>query len=124
VVVAVGVTVCVPPPGCKACVLPSDPDTVTCVALVAVTVKVDEPPAATEVGFAEIPTDGATDERLLLLLHPANRTLIQRPDNIPDKVQRRDRRILTLVNMLSFLLFERGAVYFDELRKSDLSMRP
>lgn len=39
-------------------VLPSDPVIVTCVAFAAVTVKVDELPEITEVGFAEIVTDG------------------------------------------------------------------
>jgi len=39
--------------------LPSLPVTVTCVALLAVTINVEEPPAAIDVGFATIVTVGA-----------------------------------------------------------------
>jgi hypothetical protein len=43
-VVATGLTVCVPPFVCRVKVLPSLPVSITWVAFVAVTAKVDEPP--------------------------------------------------------------------------------
>jgi hypothetical protein len=58
VVVAVGVTAFVPPPAGKVAELPSLPVTVTCVALPAVTVRVEEVPAVTDVGLAEMLTVG------------------------------------------------------------------
>jgi hypothetical protein len=58
-VVAAGLTACVPPVGCSVYVLPSVPVTVTPVALVAPTVKVDELPAVIEVGLAVMATVGA-----------------------------------------------------------------
>jgi hypothetical protein len=58
-VVAVGLTACVPPVAAKVYELPSLPATVTEVAFVAVTVKVEELPAAIEVGFAAMVTVGA-----------------------------------------------------------------
>jgi hypothetical protein len=59
VVVAVGLTACVPPLGCNVYVLPSLPVTATCVALLAVTVNVEELPSLIEVGLATIVTVGA-----------------------------------------------------------------
>jgi hypothetical protein len=59
VVVAVGFTACAPPLGCKVYVLPSEPVTITCVALVAITVKLDELPEEIEAGFAVMLTVGA-----------------------------------------------------------------
>jgi hypothetical protein len=58
-VVAAGLTVCVPPLGSRAYVLPSVPVTVTWVAFTADTVKVDELPDAIDVGFAVMLTVGA-----------------------------------------------------------------
>lgn len=58
-VVALGLTACVPPLGCKVYVVPSLPATVTCVALLAVTVSVEEAPAAIKVGLATMLTVGA-----------------------------------------------------------------
>jgi hypothetical protein len=58
VVVAVGLTACVPPFGCRVYVLPSLPVTVTWVALTADTVKTDELPDGIEVGFAVMLTVG------------------------------------------------------------------
>jgi hypothetical protein len=58
-VVAVGLTACVPPLGCSAYVLPSLPVTVTCVAFAAVTVRVEGPPEVTEVGLAVMAVVGA-----------------------------------------------------------------
>ena len=57
--VAAGLTVCVPPLGSRAYVLPSVPVTVTWVAFTADTVKVDELPDAIDVGFAVMLTVGA-----------------------------------------------------------------
>ena len=59
VVLADGVTDCVPPLACRSYELPSDPLIVTCVALVAATVNVDELPATTVVGFPAMVTVGA-----------------------------------------------------------------
>lgn len=56
--VVAGVTLRVPPVAANVLLLPSEPVTVTAVALVAATVKVDAAPAATEVGFALIVTVG------------------------------------------------------------------
>lgn len=58
VVVAVGLTDCVPPFGWRVYELPSVPVTVTDVALVAVTVRVDEDPDEIVVGFAVMVTVG------------------------------------------------------------------
>jgi hypothetical protein len=58
VVVAVGLTLCVPPAGCKLYELPSEPVTLTWVALLAVTVSIDVAPGVTVVGFAEMETVG------------------------------------------------------------------
>jgi hypothetical protein len=55
-VVVVGLTDCVPPLGSKVYVLPSVPVTVTCVAFVAFTVKVDALPEIIEVGFGAMVT--------------------------------------------------------------------
>ena len=54
VVVAGGLTDCVPPLDTSAYVVPSLPETVTCVAFTAVTVSVEDCPEAMPVGFALI----------------------------------------------------------------------
>jgi hypothetical protein len=59
VVVDFGLTACVPPLTDKVYELPSLPVSVTVVALVAVTVKMDELPAVIDVGLAVIVTVGA-----------------------------------------------------------------
>jgi hypothetical protein len=59
VVVAVGLTDCVPPVGCRVYELPSLPVTVTAVALVAVMVSMEELPDVMEIGLARIFTVGA-----------------------------------------------------------------
>ena len=64
VVVAAGLTACVPPGPLSVYALPSEPLIVTCVALVADTVSVDEPPAAMDVGAALIVTVGAGSPEL------------------------------------------------------------
>ena len=56
--VAAGLTVCVPPFGCRVYVLPSVPVTITWVAFTADTVKMDELPDAIDVGFAVMLTVG------------------------------------------------------------------
>src|ERR1700751_5744747 len=58
VVLAAGPTAWVPPLAPSVYELPSEPLIVTCVALVAVTVRIDELPAAIDVGFAVIVTAG------------------------------------------------------------------
>ena len=57
--VAAGETVWVPPVDARVKVLPSVPVTVTCAALVAVTVRVVELPEVMEAGFAPMVTVGA-----------------------------------------------------------------
>jgi hypothetical protein len=72
-VVTFGLTVCVPPFGCRVYVLPSFPVTVTWVALLDVTVKVEELPAAIEAGLAEIATVGVPSAPLTFIdPHPLN----------------------------------------------------
>lgn len=58
-VVAVGLTICVPPVASKVYELPLLPVTVTVVAFAAATVKVDELPVVIEVGFAVMVIVGA-----------------------------------------------------------------
>lgn len=53
-----GLTVWVPPMGCRVYELPSLPVTVTCVAFVAVMVRTEELPVVIDVGFAAIVTAG------------------------------------------------------------------
>jgi hypothetical protein len=105
VVVAVGLTACVPPLGSRVYELPSLPATVTAVALVAVTVKVDESPAATEVGLAAIATAGAGDVLIRLpLTHPVVNRESKRPGIAPQRIERRDLGTRTLI-MVSSSLF-------------------
>ena len=59
VVVFVGLTACVPPLAGKLYELPSEPVTVTALEFVAVTVSIDEAPACTDAGVAEILTVGS-----------------------------------------------------------------
>jgi hypothetical protein len=59
VVVAVGLTDCVPPVAAKVYELPSFPVTITDVAFVAVTVNVDELPDEIDAGLAAMVTVGA-----------------------------------------------------------------
>ena len=58
VVVVAGLTACVPPVAARVYVVPSEPLMVTCVALVAETVRVDELPAVMDAGDALIVTVG------------------------------------------------------------------
>jgi hypothetical protein len=59
VVVVAGLTDCVPPDAWRGYEVPSEPVTVTCVAFVAVTVKVEELPGVMDVGLAMMLTTGA-----------------------------------------------------------------
>lgn len=72
--VAVGLTLCVPPVDCSVYVLPLLPVIVTCVAFAAVTVRVDELPAVIAPGLAAMVTVGVVPVELFLKLtpHPAN----------------------------------------------------
>jgi hypothetical protein len=56
------VTACVPPFADRLELLPSEPVSVTCVELVALTVRVDEPPVAIEAGLAAMVTAGTAAE--------------------------------------------------------------
>jgi hypothetical protein len=79
-VVAFGLTDCVPPFGCKVNVVPSDPVTVTCVALLADTVNVDELPAPIEEGLAEMATVGVPSVPVTFIdPHPIESMGINRP---------------------------------------------
>lgn len=84
VVVAVGLTDCVPPVGWRVYELPSVPVIVTAVALLAVTVSVDELPEVMEVGLAVMLTVGGGAELPILptLAHPVNISSSGRQDNI------------------------------------------
>jgi hypothetical protein len=72
VVVTVGLTACVPPFGCRVYELPSVPVTITWVALLAVTVKVDELPELIEGGLAVMVTvgDAATVTVVVAVVFP------------------------------------------------------
>jgi len=59
VVVEAGFTAWVPPAACKLYVLPSEPANVTCEEFKAVIVRIDELPAAIDVGLAAMLTVGA-----------------------------------------------------------------
>jgi len=76
VVVAFGVTDCVPPLGGSVYVLPSLPLKVTCVALVDVTISVEEFPATTVAGLAEMATVGVPSVLLIFVdEHPRKNTI-------------------------------------------------
>ena len=73
-VVAFGLTACVPPAEVRLYELPSVPVTVTVVALEAATVKVEEPPAVMDAGLALTETVGVVlDPVNVLLPQPASR---------------------------------------------------
>jgi hypothetical protein len=71
VVVLAGLTACVPPVELSWYELPSDPLTVTAEAFVAVTVRVDEAPAAMEAGAATMVTVAGLTMLTWLELQPA-----------------------------------------------------
>jgi hypothetical protein len=106
VVVAAGLTICTPPFGGKLYVLLSVPVSVICVALVAVTVKVDEFPAVIEAGLAEMLTVGGGFETTVLPPpHPLNSNDSARPGNSAAgknvREKYRGRRILNKASPLS-----------------------
>jgi hypothetical protein len=79
------------------------------VALAAVTVNVDEPPAEIEAGLAEIPTVGAVGARLTLPPQPAN----SKDNTSAETIQGRDLRISSafiFFTVLSFLTFWRRCI--------------
>ena len=87
-VVAVGLTACVPPLACRVYELPSLPATVTWVAFVAVTVNMDELPAAIEAGLAAIATVGGGDVATRLpLTHPVNNRGRKSPGIIKKRIR-------------------------------------
>ena len=85
-------------------VVPSLPTTVTCVALVAVTVRVDELPAAIEVGLALMATVGIGDVLIRLpFTHPVNNSGKNSPGAIKRKLLWIDWRMRAFVKMSTFL---------------------
>jgi hypothetical protein len=107
VVVAAGLTDCVPPVADREYELPSLPDTVTDVPFAAVTVNIEELPAAIEAGLAVMLTEGAAVTELLKSLpHPVN---TGRSDNIAiassEEIRLRDRCAPTIITVSSFQLF-------------------
>jgi hypothetical protein len=104
VVVAAGLTACVPPLGCRVYELPSLPATVTVVALVAITVKVEELPAATDAGLASIATVGAGDLLPMLIpAHPASRRGRRSPGRMNNKRERLDWPMHACVTVFAFV---------------------
>ena len=85
VVVAPGLTDCVPPLADRLYELPSEPVTVTPVAFVAATVRVEEPPACTDVGAAEMLTEGSGEAVNCPLFepHPAARMAKREMQTVP-----------------------------------------
>jgi len=97
VVVAVGLTDVVPPVAARLTFVPV-PVTVTVVAFVAVTVKVDEPPAAIEAGLAEMVTVGTGVVPMELLTpHPVKSRGSTRPGIIHRGTLLSDFRMRALV---------------------------
>ena len=82
--VAIGLTAWVPPPAVSVYVMPSDPVTVTLVAFVAVTVRVDELPVVIEAGEAEMFTVGPPDVEVVLPPQPAKSSGRKRPGIIQE----------------------------------------
>ena len=94
-------------------VLPSEPVTITCVAFVAVTVRVDELPDAIEVGLALIPTIGAVgggpELPLKRMPQPVNSRHNERLDTATVNRRMRDKNeaTRTLNKAFSFQLAQR-----------------
>jgi len=108
-----GLTACVPPLGCRLYVLPSDPVTVTCVAFVAVTVRVDELPDAIEVGLTLIPTmgavGGAPELPLTAVPQPVNSRHSERLDitAVSKRMRERNEATRTFNKVFSFQIAQR-----------------
>jgi hypothetical protein len=102
-VVAAGLTDVVPPAAARVTLVPV-PVTVTEVAFVAVTVKLDEPPAAIEAGLAEMVTVGAGVVPMELLTpHPVKSRGSTRPGIVQRGILLSDLRMRALVTAFSFL---------------------
>jgi len=100
----VGVTACVPPPVASAKVLPSLPVTTTWVALIAVTVNIDEAPEMIDAGLAVIPLVGATGAVLNWLpTHPVNSMKSKVQGISVKKILLDDLRVSNFVTVSSFL---------------------
>jgi hypothetical protein len=91
VVVLAGLTACVPPVEVSWYELPSDPLTVTVAALAAVTVRVDEAPAAIETGDATMLTVAGLTMLTWVPPQPATRNANRR---LPTRYERNWREIL------------------------------
>ena len=101
--VAAGLTDVVPPAAARVTLVPV-PVTVTEVAFVAVTVKLDEPPAAIEAGLAEMVTVGAGVVPMELLTpHPVKSRGSTRPGIVQRGILLSDLRMRALVTAFSFL---------------------
>jgi hypothetical protein len=92
VVVFFGLTACVPPATGRLYVLPSEPVTVTCVALTAVTVSVEAVPDGTVAGFAVSVTAGYGERSLpVKRAHPVRKRRSS-PSAPVDETERRNMR--------------------------------
>jgi hypothetical protein len=116
VVVAVGATLCVPPVSGSVYELPSDPLIVTFVAFAAVTDKVDDAPAAIDVGLAETLTVG----KALVILpltppHPATASTAANAQN-SNEARRRRSRIDRNTESLPFVTQQRTNRHSDALQ--------
>jgi hypothetical protein len=106
VVDAVGLTACVPPAGCSVYEVPSLPATVTLVALVAVTVKVDELPAAIDVGLALMAIVGTGGVLLMLPpAHPVRSSGSKRPESTKGTIRQKGWPMRAYVTLFVKLFF-------------------
>jgi hypothetical protein len=106
VVVVVGLTGWVPPLACRVYVLPSVPVTITWVAFVAVTVKMEELPETIEAGLVEMLTIGAGFEiPVKLTPHPITSKANGRPDNnaAQNRVRQKEGEKCTFIKVRSFV---------------------
>ena len=100
--VANGVTLSVPPVAAIVLLEPSDPVTVTLVAFVAVTVNVEEAPAAIDVGLAVIVTVGAVDPGPTEP-QPASTRSNEKVAASGERIERKGRETRTLIMVVTFL---------------------
>jgi hypothetical protein len=107
VVVALGLTACVPPVAARVYELPSLPATVTEVAFAAVTVRVEDAPAAIDAGLAVMATVGAVFVGVLTFAeHPVNSSGKRRA-GIVQKIDRQTEwRTRALIKVFSFQSLE------------------
>ena len=103
-VVTEGLTACVPPPAGSAYELPSLPLTATSVALVAVTVNMDEAPAIIAAGLAEMPLVGIAGAALNWVPPHAASSMSSKVQGVTMKRNLlNDRRVGDFVTASSFL---------------------